>query len=92
MIILSVNVRKINIFRIDPNDGSIGVLSQHPRTTQWEKSRVRYPKATKGSSIAVVEYHDTNGRRHSSIFYQSPELRLREYSFDYSADRWIHGK
>jgi len=48
-------------------------------------------KAVKGSSIAAVK-GDAIEVHHSRIFYQDPELRLREYVFDYPAKGWVKGE
>jgi len=44
----------------------------------------------KGSSIAIVD-GVSNGLRHRSIFYQDPELRLREHLYNFSLKRWVSG-
>ena len=47
---------------------------------------------SKGSSIAIVDWVNANGQRHLSIFYQDPELRLRDCLHDFSANTWDFGE
>ena len=76
---------------IDPNDYSIQGVLQRNDTTTWLKCGA-FKKAVQGSSIASVAWVDANGLHHASIFYQDPELRLREHSYDFSAGQWVAGE
>jgi len=49
-------------------------------------------KAEKGSSIAVAEYSDAKGIFHSHIYYQDPELHLREVVYKGSTGKWHPGE
>lgn len=57
----------------------------------WKRNMI-ITRAVKDSSIAVVDWVDTNGLRHISLFYQDPELCLKECSFDFSVNRWASGR
>ena len=48
--------------------------------------------AVKGSSIAFTECSDANGLFHSHIYYQDPELYLREIIYNGSTRQWIPGE
>ena len=60
----------------------------HLGETQWHKDSTTHKKAVKGSSIAIVDWVNANGLRHLSVFYQDPELRLREYLYNFSVEHW----
>ena len=76
---------------IDPNDYFIQGSLQLNDTTTWLKCGA-FKKAVQGSSIASVAWVDANGLPHASIFYQDPELRLRERSLNFSTKRWVSGE
>jgi len=84
------NGSRIRVYYQDLNDDLIRGLYQPDYTREWHEGG-RYKKAVKGSSIAVVHWGDANGPHHLSIFYQDPELRLREYLLDFCASRWVYG-
>lgn len=46
----------------------------------------------KGSSIAILDWVDADGLRRLGIFYQDPELRLRNCLHDFSANTWDFGE
>jgi len=78
---------------IDPNDYSIQGVLQRNDTKTWSKLKSRaFNQAVQGSSIANADWVDANGLHHASIFYQDPELRLREHSYDFSAGQWVAGE
>ena len=59
----------------------------------WFKDNLPIAKAVKGSSIAVIQRPSTTGQV-SCIFYQDPELHLRERNYDElgSMDKWVLGE
>ena len=58
---------------------------------RWEVSPP-ITRAVAGSSIAAVILCDANGRHGTHIYYQDPELYLREHYFDRSLDQWLLGE
>ena len=46
----------------------------------------------KGSSITIVDWVTTDGLRYLSLFYQDPELHLRDCLHDFSANTWDFGE
>jgi len=81
---------QILISWLDPNDGFIRILRKSGTTGEWRKYPTEVAKAVKGSSIAVIM--DTNGPVRYWVYYQDPELRLRENYSNPSASQWLPGK
>ena len=46
----------------------------------------------KGSSITIVDWVATDGLHYLSLFYQDPELRLRDCLHDFFANTWDFGE
>ncbi|KAF8801587.1 hypothetical protein BYT27DRAFT_7198157 [Phlegmacium glaucopus] len=80
----------IRVYYQDPNDDFIRALYRYGDMKKWTKDGAR-KKAVKGSSIAAICWSDANGLVHFRMFYQDPELRLREYVYDPSADSYYIG-
>jgi len=81
---------QINIWRLDPNDGFIRTLSQAGPTGEWRTDLDKVAKALKGSSIVVIM--DDDGPVRYRVFYQDPELYLREHFRIHSSTQWRPGK
>ena len=73
---------------LDPNDGFIRTLRQHVPTGEWRNDPAKIARAVKGSSIAVIM--DDNGPARYRVYYQDPELHLKEYYS--SGSQWILGE
>jgi len=58
----------------------------------WRKVVTTNTKAVKGSGIAVAGFSDTNGLFHHRIYYQDPELQLRELVYNVSTCQWLPGE
>lgn len=60
-------------------------------TEEWN-THPPITQAVAGSSIAVVGFFDPNGQYVPRVYYQDPELRLREHWFDHSIAQWVIGE
>ncbi|KIM47269.1 hypothetical protein M413DRAFT_271918 [Hebeloma cylindrosporum] len=80
----------IIVYYQDPDSDFIRPLGQNGETKDWGQGPT-ITKALKGTYIAAVRCFDSNGLAHSRIYYQGPELHLREYYFDRSRKKWALG-
>lgn len=55
------------------------------------KPRPPITRALKGSTFAVVYFPDADGLTVPHIYYQDPELRLREHCYYFHKATWGHG-
>lgn len=79
---------------IDPKTDLIRVLHQRGTSTSWDE-RPDITKAVKGSSFAVVRCPDSDPNKIvSRIYYQDPDLYLRERYYDHLSTpaQWILGE
>ena len=49
-------------------------------------------RAVMDSSIAIVLYFDATGQAVPHLYYQDPELYLREHYYDHSMHEWFLGE
>lgn len=84
-----------NYLKLDPRTNFIqkayGLHFGDVFKKRWEISPP-ITRAIPGSSIAAVILCDANGQHGTHIYYQDPELYLREHYFDRSVDRWVLGE
>ena len=74
----------------DPNDGFIRTVRQPDPTGEWRNDPAEVARAVKGSNIAVIM--DDNEPARYRVYYQDPELHLRERYFNHSNGQWILGE
>jgi hypothetical protein len=77
---------------VDPDTSLIRMVYKRGPTKPWEEA-LPISTAVKGSSFAIIRDPDTN-RLVSRIYYQDPELRLRECCYDHlgTAGQWALGE
>ena len=92
VVILFVKDLSINNFRIDPDSGFIREVTQLGPSQEWKISTGAIARAVNGSSIAVVRCSDSNGIMHSRVYYQCPDLHLRESYLETSTVKWVSGE
>jgi hypothetical protein len=83
-----------NYFNIDPSTNFIRMVNQRGPTNTW-KEALPITNAVKGSSFAVVRSPDSDANKIvSRIYYQDPELRLRERYCNHlgTTDQWVLGE
>ena len=85
------NIPLNNYLKIDPKTDFIQMVTQEGAKKQWD-THTPITQAVAGSSIAVVGFFGPNGQYVPRIYYQDPELRLREHWFDHSRAEWVLGK
>jgi len=80
-----------NYLNIDPNTGFIRTVNQRGSTKPW-KEALPIAKAVKGSSFAIIR--DPTNKVVSRIYYQDPELHLRELCYDHlgNTDQGVLGE
>ena len=79
---------------IDPKNDLIRVLHQRGTLTSWDE-RPDITKAVKGSNFAVVRCPDSDPNKIvSRIYYQDPDLYLREQYYDHLSTpaQWVLGE
>jgi len=78
---------------VDPDADLIRMIYKHGPTKPWKEVAVPIATAVKGSSFAIIRKPDTN-RLVSRIYYQDPELCLRERCYDHlgTAKQWALGE
>jgi len=81
-----------NYLNIDPDIGLIRMVNRSGPTNAW-KEAPSIAMAVKGSSFAIIRKPEAN-KLVSRIYYQDPELRLRECCYDHlgTADEWTIGE
>jgi hypothetical protein len=79
-----------NYLNIDQNTDFIRTVNQRGSMKSW-KEALPLAKAVKGSSFAIIR--DPNNKQVSSscIYYQDPELHLRELCYDHLSGNTDHG-
>jgi len=80
-----------NYINIDPNTNFIQMIYQRGSANPW-KEAPQIAKAVKGSSFAIIR--DPTNKRVSRIYYQDPELILRECYYDHlgTMGQWVLGE
>ena len=69
-----------NYLNIDPNTDFIRMVNQCESTQPWKEAQP-IAKALRGSSFAIIR--DPTNKQVSRIYYQDPELHLRECRYDH---------
>ena len=72
-----------NSLKIDQNTDFIRVINQRGSTQPW-KEALPIAKAVKGSSFSIIR--DPTNKLVSRIYYQDPELHLKELCYDHLGD------
>ena len=90
--ILFVKDLSINDFGIDPGSGFIREVNQLGPSQEWKIRSGAIARAVNGSSIAVVRCSDSNGIMHNRVYYQRPDLHLRESYLERSTVKWVSGE
>lgn len=67
------------------------MVHQVSPTKEWN-THPPIAQAVTGSSIAVVGFYGPSGQYVPRIYYQDPELRLREQWLDPSMGQWVIGE
>jgi hypothetical protein len=80
-----------NDLKLDPNTNFIQTVYEDGPMKQWKIGRP-IVRALTGSSIAVVKCFDDNGQVYSRIYYQDPELYLRERYYNNSTHQGVLGE
>ena len=80
-----------NYYNIDPDTDFIRMVNQRGPTKPW-KVALPIVRAVKGSKFAIIR--DPTNKRVSRIYYQDPELHLRESYYDHvgTMGQWIFGE
>jgi hypothetical protein len=80
-----------NSLKIDPNTDFMRAVNQRGSTQPW-KEALPIAKALRGSSFAIVK--DPTIKLVSRIYYQDPELHLKELCYDHSGntEQWVLGE
>ena len=93
IVIPSVNAHQINIMA-DSNNYTIQ-KAYHHSTESWSHGIVELDGMTvtalQGSSMAVIKWPDPRGK-HLHIFYQDPDLHLRELAENPHSGLWEFGE
>ncbi|KIM36576.1 hypothetical protein M413DRAFT_424693 [Hebeloma cylindrosporum] len=76
--------------KADPNTGFIQSVSEDGHLKRWTIGSP-ITRAVMGSSIAIVLYFDATGQSIPRLYYQDPELYLREHYYDHSLSEWVLG-
>ena len=72
-----------NHYNIDPDTNFIRIIYQHGPTDSWKVAPL-ITRAVKGSSFAIVMSLDSDANKFvSRIYYQDPELCLREHYYSH---------
>ena len=88
---ISSSYRLNTYLNIDPNTNFIRMVYQRGPANPWKKAPP-IVKAVKGSSFAVVKPHNLDASKMvSRIYYQDPELYLKECYYTPS-DQWVAGE
>jgi hypothetical protein len=69
-----------NYVNIDPNTDFIQMAYQRGAAKPWEEAQP-IANAVKGSSFSIIR--DPTNKRISRVYYQDPELNLRECYYDH---------
>jgi hypothetical protein len=80
-----------NYINTDPNTHFIQMVNQRGPTRPW-KAAPPITRAVKGSSFAIVRSPDSDANKIvSHIYYQDPELCLRERYYNHlgTMDQWV---
>jgi hypothetical protein len=83
-----------NDLNIDPNTNFIRMVYQRGPANPWKEAQP-IARAIKGSSFAVVRSPDSDANKIvSRIYYQDPELSLRERYSNHlgTIDQWVAGE
>ena len=81
-----------NYLKTDPITGFIQTVSEGGVPKQWTTNS-SITRAVMDSSIAIVLYIDaTSLQAIPRLYYQDPELYLREHYYDYSMREWVLGE
>ena len=75
---------------LDQNDGFIRTVRKPAPTGEWQHDLAKVARAVKGSNIAAII--DNNGPARYRVYYQDPELHLKECYYDTSVNRWVPGE
>jgi hypothetical protein len=80
-----------NSLKIDPNTNYIRTVYQRGPTKRWKEAQP-ITNAIKGSSIAIIK--DPTIKRVSRIYYQDPELHLKECCYGHfgTMGQWVLGE
>lgn len=68
------------------------MVDQQGPTKEWNVNPPITTQAVVGSSIAVIGFFDPNRLSVLRVYYQDPELRLRERCFNHSTSQWVIGE
>jgi hypothetical protein len=88
---IPINVLLNNYLKTDPSTGFIHSVSEDGLPKQWTTSS-SITKAVMDSSIAIVLYSNATGQTGPRLYYQDPELYLREHYYDHSMQEWALGE
>ena len=77
--------------KLDPNTNFIQIVYEDGPGKPWKIGRP-ITRAVNGSSIAVVKCFDDKGQACSRVYYQDPDLYLRERYYDSSTRQWVLGE
>jgi hypothetical protein len=82
----------LNLFYQDPNTDVIKVLGQSDPAGPWRFVRQTIARAATGTSIAAIWCLDNNVNKYNRrVYYQDPELYLRECILDRPTRQWVLG-
>jgi hypothetical protein len=88
---IPVHIPSNNDLKLDPNTNFIQIVYEDGPRKLWKIGRP-ITRAVNGSSIAVVKCFDDNRQIYSRIYYQDPELHLKERYYDSSTRQWVLGE
>ncbi|KIM47249.1 hypothetical protein M413DRAFT_7794 [Hebeloma cylindrosporum] len=71
-----------------PKTDFINMVAQEGPTKEWD-SHPPITLALPGTGIAVVGFVNPTGQYALRVYYQDPELYLREHWFDHSIPKWV---
>ena len=80
-----------NSLKIDPNTNFIRMVNQCGSSQPW-KEALPIAKAVRSSSFAIIR--DPTNKLVSRIYYQDPELHLKELCYDHlgNTDQGVFGE
>jgi hypothetical protein len=67
------------------------MVDQQGPTKEWN-THLPITEAVAGSSLAIVGFFNPDRQYVPRVYYQDPELRLREHWFDHSTAQWVVGE